>query len=100
MVLRKGGEAQVLVHRFSADAVIAGQDGFRNAAGGPLRQLGCPFRRENLLPPFVGAALLGQGDAFALSLPYEGPFEFSESPMTESMRFAMGESSPVRAGAP
>jgi hypothetical protein len=34
---------------------------------------------RGLLPSFVGAALLGYGDAFSLALADEGAFEFSES---------------------
>ena len=41
---------------FPADAVVVGEDGFGDSAGGPLYQLGRPFRRERLFPTFVGAA--------------------------------------------
>ena len=53
------GVAQVLVDRLPADSVVTGKDGFRNTAAGALDELVRPFRREGLLPPFVGAALLG-----------------------------------------
>jgi hypothetical protein len=39
--------------------------------------------------------VLGKGDTFPLALP-EGTLEFSERTMSESMRLAMGESSPVK----
>ena len=41
---RKGREPEVLVHRFPANAVIAGEDGFRDTVSGALDQFGCPFR--------------------------------------------------------
>ena len=88
--------AQVLVDGLPADPVVPGKDGFRNTVAGALNQLGRPFRRESLFPAFVCAALLGQGDAFPLAFPDEGAFEFGEGTMTESMRLAMGESSPVK----
>ncbi|MDQ0618181.1 hypothetical protein QFZ33_002205 [Arthrobacter globiformis] len=90
------GLAQVLIHRFLADAGVSGEDGFGDAIGGPLDRLGRPFRREGLFPPFVDAALLGQGDAFPLPLPNQGAFDSAKAPMTESIRLAMGESSPVK----
>jgi hypothetical protein len=72
------GVAQVLVDRLPADSVITGKEGFRNTAAGALDELVRPIRREDLLPAFVGAALLRQGDAFSLAFSYEGAFEFSE----------------------
>lgn len=52
--------AEVLVHRFSADSVVTGEDDFRDAAAGALDQLGRAFRCQGLLPPLVNSALLGQ----------------------------------------
>ena len=72
--------ADVLVHRFPADAVVAGEDGFGDSVRCPLYQFGRAFRCEGLFPPFVGAALLGQGDAFPLAFPDQGAFEFGEGP--------------------
>ena len=48
------GLAQVLVDRSSADAVAAGEDGFRDSIRCPLDQLGRPLRCEGL---FVDAHL-------------------------------------------
>jgi hypothetical protein len=90
---RKGG-TQVLVHRFPADAVVAREDGFRDSIGCPLDQLGRPFRC--LFPPFVGAALLAMPSR-CRSLIRERS-NSAKAPITESMRLAMGESSPVKTG--
>jgi hypothetical protein len=72
------GVAQVLVDGLPADPVVTGKEGFRDTVAGALDQVGSPFRREGLLPPFVRAALLGQGDALPLAFPDEGAFEFGE----------------------
>ena len=72
------GVAHILVDGLPADPVVTGKDSFRNTAVSALDQLGRPLRWEGLFPPFVGAALLGQGDAFPLPFPDQGPFEFSE----------------------
>jgi hypothetical protein len=39
------GLAEVLIDRFPADSVVAGEDNFRDAAPGAKHQFGCPFRR-------------------------------------------------------
>jgi hypothetical protein len=70
--------AQVLVDGLPADPVAPGQDGFRDTAAGALGRLSRPFGCEGLFPSFVGAALLGQGDAFSPAFPDEGAFEFGE----------------------
>jgi hypothetical protein len=70
--------AEVLVDGFSANSVVAGEDDFWDAAAGALDEFGCPFRCQGLLSSLVHAALLGQGDTFPLTLPYEGAFEFGE----------------------
>lgn len=72
------GVTQVLVDGLAADSVVTGKDGFLDAVAGALDQLGRPFRREGLLPPFIRTALLGQRDAFPLAFPDEGAFELSE----------------------
>lgn len=78
--LPQGRLAQVLVHRFPADAVVTGENDFRYATAGALDQFGRSFRCQGLFPSLAGAALLGQGDAFTLAFPDQGPLEFSESP--------------------
>lgn len=82
--------ALILVQSYSADAVVASDDGFGETTGRTLHQLGCPFRRESLLTPAVGASLLGQGHAFPLPFPDQGPFNAPKATMTDSMRLAMG----------
>jgi hypothetical protein len=72
---------QVVVEGLPADLVVTGKEGFRNTAAGALGQFGHPFRGEDLLPPFEGAALLGQGDAFARVFPDEGSFEEAKAPV-------------------
>lgn len=69
---RQLGVAQVLVDRFPADPVVTGKEGFRDTAAGALYQFGRPVRGEGPFPSFVGAALLGQGNAFVLAFPNEG----------------------------
>jgi hypothetical protein len=64
--------AQVLADGFPADPVVAGKGCFRNSVAGALDQLCRAFRCEGLFPSFVGAVLLGQGDAFLLAFPDEG----------------------------
>lgn len=78
VVLFQCGLAEVLVDHFPADPVVVGEDDFRDPGAGALDQLGRQLRCQGLLPPFVGAALLGQGDAFALAFSDQGPFEFGE----------------------
>jgi len=53
------------------------------------------FLRQSFLAAPVRAALLGQGDAFALSLADQGALELGEGP-TDSIELAIGESSPVK----
>jgi hypothetical protein len=69
---------QILVHRFPADAELPGQDRFRGTGRGPLDQLGDLFLVQRRFPAPVGAALFGQGDAFALSVTQQGSFELGE----------------------
>lgn len=64
--------AEVLIDGFHADSVATGQDGFRDAAPGTLHQFGGPFRSQRLLSALVDAALLGEGDAFALAFTDQG----------------------------
>jgi hypothetical protein len=66
------GVAQVLRGGLPADPVVTGKEGFRNTGVGTLDQLGSAFRVESLFPPFVGAALFGQGDAFPRPFPAGG----------------------------
>jgi hypothetical protein len=42
----------------------------------------------------------GLAEPSPLLLADQDPIEFGEAPMTESMRFAMGESSPVKSRSP
>jgi hypothetical protein len=70
--------AQILVDSPPADPVVTGKEGFRHTAAGALNQFRGPIWCEGLFPPFVGSALLGEGDAFPLAFPDEGTFEFGE----------------------
>ena len=71
------GVAHILVDGLPADPVVTGKEGFRNTSASALDQFRGPFRSEGLFPPFVGAALFGQGDAFPLAFPDEGAGEGS-----------------------
>ncbi len=50
---------------------------------------------QGFLAAPVRATLLGQGDALTLPLADQGALELSEGPITDSIRLAIGESSPV-----
>ena len=65
-------EAEVLVHRFSTDSVIPGQDYFRDTTAGALDQFGRTFRRQSPFSSLVHAALPGQGDPESDIGPYAG----------------------------
>ncbi|MET4097638.1 hypothetical protein ABIB51_004594 [Arthrobacter sp. UYCu712] len=78
--------AQVLVDNLPADPVVTDRNGLRNTAAGTLEQLGRTFRCEDLFPPFLGAALLGQGDTFPLAFDYEGAVEFATTFQPRSER--------------
>ena len=49
-----------------------------------------PVWRQGLLPPFVRAALLGQGDVFAVAFPDQGPLKFGEGPQDGEHRVGHG----------
>jgi hypothetical protein len=77
------------VNSLAADPVVTGKDGSRNTAAGTLDALRGPFRCDGLLPPFVGAALLGQGEAFPLASLMRQRSDPAKAPMMESMRFRL-----------
>jgi hypothetical protein len=87
---------EVLVEGFAADAEFPGQAGLLLPRASPPPQLARLLGPECLPASTVGPAGPGQGDPFALAFPDRGPFELGEAPMTERIRFAMGESSPVK----
>lgn len=89
---------EVLADGFPVDSVVTCKDDFRDAIAGGVDEFGRPLRCERLLPALVDAALLGQGNAFALAFPAQGPLEVGEGTHDGSIRFAMGESSPVKTG--
>lgn len=89
-------QSQVLIQGLPADTKFTCQLRFLFAGGGPLPQLGYLFWRQRFLAAPVGSALSGERDAFPLPLADQGPLEFGERPMTDSIRFAIGESSPVK----
>lgn len=91
-----GVAAQVLVDGFAAEPVVGGELGLRGAGRRAGGQFGDLLRCQGALAPLVGATPLGQGDALALAFSDQGAFELGEGSMTESIRVAAGESSPVK----
>ena len=69
---------QILVKRFAADAKLARQMRLRLTAGNAPAQLRGSFRQQRLLATAVSAALLGEGDPFALPLADQRPLELGE----------------------
>jgi hypothetical protein len=86
---------EVLVEGFAA-AEVAGKAGLLLPRAGPLRQLAGLLGRECFPASAVGSACLGQGDPFLLASPITARSNSAKAPMTESNRFARGESSPVK----
>lgn len=82
------GVAQVLVYGLPADAVVTGEEGFRDTVAGARDQFGFPFRCEGLFAPFVGAALLSKGDAFRWRSLMRERSNSGKAPIMESMRLA------------
>ena len=67
---------QVLVEGLPADAKLPGDLCLADAGRNPRAQLGNGRGGEGLFAALIGAPLLGQGDAFALTLMDQGPLEF------------------------
>lgn len=61
----------------------------------PVPQSSSLFLRQSFLATLVRAALLGQDNAFALSLADQGTLELGEGPITDGISLTTGESSPV-----
>lgn len=72
------GPTEVLVGRFAADAVLMGEDDFRNAVFSTMHELRCPFGGQGLLSSLVGSALLRQGDSLALPFPDQRTLKLGE----------------------
>jgi hypothetical protein len=87
--------SQVLVQGFAADAEVTGQLAFcsppRHAVS--VRQ---SVHRQRFLAAPVGSALLGQRDASRCRSRIKARSNSAKAPMTDSIRFAIGESSPVK----
>lgn len=62
-----------------------------------LFQLGNLFAVQRFLSSPVGTALLGQHDSLALAFADQCALELRKAPMTDSIKLAIGESSPVNA---
>jgi hypothetical protein len=84
-----------LIQGFAADAEFTGQLRFLLARRDSPFQFGNLFTVQGFLSASVGSALLGERDAFALPLADQGPLELGER-AHDSIRFAIGESSPVK----
>src|SRR3954452_16152082 len=69
---------QILVEGLPADAKLPGDFGLADAGRNPGAQLHDGRGGEGLFASLIGAPLLGQRDAFALTLMDEGPLEFGE----------------------
>ncbi len=87
--------AEVLVEGFPADVELAGKLRLGLAGRRSLPQGSSLLIGQGFLAAPVRATLLGQGDALTLPLADQGALELSEGPITDSIRLAIGESSPV-----
>ena len=94
--LSSRGSAQVLVDGLPADPELEGQRGLRGTVGDPRPQLRDLLGVQGPGAAAVSAPLAGQGDAFALALPDQGPLELGDPPITESSSVAIAVSSPVK----
>lgn len=68
------------MHRFPAQPVLTGQLGLRDPGGRPGNQLDNLLRSQGTCAAILDPAGLRRGDAFALALPDQGPFELGEGP--------------------
>src|SRR3954462_16029239 len=69
---------QILVESLPADAKLPGDFCLADAGRNACAQLHDGRSGEGLFASLIGAPLLGQGDAFALTLMDEGPREFGK----------------------
>ena len=88
--------SQVLIQGFATDSEFTSQLGLLLASLDTLAQFGNTLRRQGFLPATVGPALLGERDALALPLGIKARSNSANAPITDSIRFAIGESSPVK----
>jgi hypothetical protein len=87
---------QILVKGLPANLKLPGDFCLADAHCNPRVQLHDGRGGEGLFAPLIGAPLLGQGDAFALTLMDQCPLELGKAPITDKRRLAIGESSPVK----
>jgi len=69
---------KVLLDGSATDPEFAGEHGFRLAGSGAANECGRLSGVQRLASSFLNAGLLGQRDAFALSLSDKGSFELGE----------------------